>query len=90
MADFSSTDQTLAAINQAANLRPAVQGMYAQAKSVQSLMALYQAGSNQAFNTAINTIFTSAQRTELADMLTDVNSLITDWETNHRSALGLP
>jgi hypothetical protein len=89
MADFSSTNQTLAAINMAADLLPSLRALYHQAKAVQTRMALYQANSNPAFNTAINTIFIPAQRTELADMLTDVNTLIADWEANHISALAL-
>ena len=90
MADFSGTDQTLQSINQAANLRPALRSVYAQAKAVQTLMNLYNANSDPTFNATINATFTSAQRTELANMLGDLNTLLADWEANHRSALGLP
>jgi hypothetical protein len=90
MADFTPTIQTIQSVNKAAGLLNAVRSVYGQAKAVQELMALYQAGTDTAFNAAVNAMFNSAQRTELADMLTDTNALVSNWETDHRSALGLP
>jgi hypothetical protein len=90
MADFDSTTQALQSVNRAANLLPAVRSVYSQAKAVQELLNLYQANTDATFNATINALFTSAQRTELANMLGDVNTLLADWEANHRSALGLP
>jgi hypothetical protein len=90
MADFTDADQKLQSVNQAANLLNALRGVHVQAKTVQAHMALYQAGTNPTFNATINAAFGSAQRAELADMLADINTLVSDWEVNHRSALGLP
>ncbi len=89
MANFDTTPATLSSIGQAASLIGGIRGLYSQAKSMQSLLALYVAGTDPKFNAAINTIFTATERTELNAMLTQVNALVTDWETSHRAALGL-
>ncbi len=53
-------------------------------------MALYQAGSDPTFNGAINALFTRSERQEIAAMQGQIDQLITDWELNHRGAIGLP
>ena len=86
---FETTDQTIQSVAQATNLLNTIRTLYQQGKSVQSLLALYQAGTNPAFNAAINAMFTPGERTELGAMLTDVNVLVLKWETANRAALGL-
>lgn len=90
MADFTNTDSTIQSVSQATSLLNAVRSAYSQDKAVQALMNKYAAGTDLAFNKAIDAMFSSAQRTEFADVLTDVNARVADWETNHRSLLGLP
>lgn len=90
MADFGGIQPTIQSVNQAAGLVNAVRGAYSQLKTVQAFMALYTANTDQTFTAAVNTIFTSAQRSELGNIAGDMGALITELETNHRSALGLP
>lgn len=87
---FSSSDQRINSVNLATSLLGDVRSLYTQAKSVQTKLALYNAGSDATFNAAINALFTSADRTELATMLGHINTLVTAWETNHKGPLNLP
>lgn len=79
----------LQAVQRAANLLQTVRAVYANGKELQAMLALYQVGSDPAFNAAVNALFSSAERTELNAMLVDVNTLVTTWETLHRGAVGL-
>lgn len=90
MAEFTTVQATTQSVSEATNVLNALRSVYSQAKTAQRLITLYQAGTDPVFNAAVNAIFTSAQRAELSNMLGDVNTLLTDWEANHRSALGLP
>jgi hypothetical protein len=74
---------------QAISLLDQVRSIYSQCKNAQANLVLYQAGTNAAFNAAINTLHPPAERTELNQMLTQINSLITDWETNHADVIGI-
>jgi hypothetical protein len=89
MANFDTSEATVASVGQATGLLAALRSLYGQAKSAQALMSRYQANTDPAFNAAINAMFAQAERAELADMLTDVGVLVTDWEANHAGALGL-
>ena len=87
MADFSAIKTKRSSINNAYRLLDYVRGTYNAAKQAQTLLQLFQAGTDPTFNTAVNALFTAAQRTELAAMLTQINALVSDWETNHASAI---
>lgn len=89
MANFDTAITKREAVKQANNLLDLVQHMYQSGKQIQTLMALYQATTDPAFNAAINALFTSGERAELAVMLGQVNSLVTDWTTNHAGAVGI-
>ena len=87
---FTTTDQKISSVNQAASLIHDLRTLYTQAKAIQTKLALYTAATDTTFNTAINAIFTSTDRTELGQMLAQIDALATDWETNHRGPIGLP
>ncbi len=90
MANFDTSDVKANSLNQATSLLNDTRSLYTQAKSVQSKLALYQAGTDPAFNAAINALFSAAERTQLGQMLAKINDLVTDWEANHRLPLKLP
>lgn len=87
MADFDTSIAKAASVKKAANILPNIQAAYESLKTVQSLLALYVAGTDPAFNAMVNQIFTSAERAKLAAMGTGANTLVTDWETNYPQAL---
>lgn len=73
---------------QAISLLDQIRNIYGQCKNAQANLALYQAGTNPSFNAAINTLHPPSERTELNQMLMQINTLIADWETNHASVIG--
>lgn len=88
MANFDGYENKANAARRAFNLLAQIRNIYESGKQVQAALTLYQAGSDVAFNAAINAIFTTAERQELGQMLSQINALITDWEANHAGALG--
>ena len=87
---FETTDTKLNSLNRASALLNEIRTVYSAAKAVQSKLTLYNANTDPIFNAAINATLTSAERTELSQMLTQVNALLADWESNHKAPLGLP
>lgn len=87
MADFSTVQVKINAVNDAAGLQDTVRSVYQAGKRLQGLIARYQAGTDAPFVAAVNALYTQAQRAELSQMLTALNALVTDWETNHSGAL---
>ena len=87
MANFDTSATRRESVKSANNLLPHIQHIYQSCKSAQTLLALYQAGTDATFNAAVNALFTSAERTELGQMLADINTLVTAWEANHGSAI---
>lgn len=77
---------------QAINLLDQIRGMYQMGKSAQGNLTLYQAGSNPAFNEAVDGLHDAAERSTLGTMLTQINALVSNWEADNakRAALGLP
>lgn len=86
---FETYEAKSASVQYARMLRSDIQALYGNAKSAQDKLKLYQDATDPAFNAAINALFTAQERTELAAMLAEINALITDWEANHRAALGI-
>lgn len=86
---FENTISTLESAKGAWQLIYDLRAIYQQCKLVHSRLALYQSGSDPVFNAAINAIFSAQERAELAAMLSEINALMADWETNHRAAIGL-
>ncbi len=87
MANFDTSADKSKSVKRANNLLANVQTVYEAMKVVQGLMTLYQANTDTTFNAAINALFSSSERTELGQMTTGINTLVTDWETNHSGAL---
>lgn len=87
---FETYDAKSLSIRQANILLNDVRELYRRGKDVQAKLALYLAATDPAFNASVNALFTSAERSDLNTMLTQINALVTNWETNHRDALGLP
>lgn len=88
MANFDTSTQKLQSVREAANLLQLFRALYSQAKLIQSALQLYQANTDPAFNAAVNALFTASERSELSTMAQQINTLVTDWETNHIGALG--
>jgi hypothetical protein len=88
MANFDTHQDKANAVRRAMNVLAQVRSVYESGKLVQQALALYQAGTDPAFNAAINALFSSAERAELGVMLNQINTLITDWEANHMGAIG--
>lgn len=89
MANFDTSATRRESVKQANNLLDLVLHVYQSGKQVQTLLALFQAGTDPTFNAAVSALYSAAERQELATMLAQINTLITDWETNHRNAIGL-
>lgn len=87
MTDFSSVTAIRNEILDANLILGTFQTIYQQCKVVQGLLARYQ--TDPAFKAEADHLFTLAQRAELNQMVTDVNTLITAWEANHKGPLGL-
>ncbi len=75
------------AIGRASSVLDHVRAVYSTAKAAQADIQLYQAATDATFNTAVNTLFTSGERAELAAMLSTISTLVTDFETNHTAAI---
>jgi len=89
MANFDSAEIKATSVRDANNLIAHIRGLYASCKSAQELMARYQAGTDTVFNGAINALYSSAERTEISQMLTQINQLVLSWEADHRGAIGI-
>lgn len=87
MANFDNSAAQGQSVHKANNILSNVQAVYNAAKIVQALMSLYQAGTDTTFNATVNSRFSQSERAELNQMLVQVNSLVSDWETNHMGAL---
>lgn len=87
MANFDNSSIQHQSVHKANNVLANVQAVYSAAKIVQTLLALYQAGTDTTYNAAVNALFSQSERSELGAMLTSINSLVSDWETNHSGAL---
>lgn len=85
---FDNSNQKLQSARDATNLLQLFRGLYAQAKIIQAALALYQSNTDPVFNNAVNALFSANERNELGTMANQINALVTDWETNHSTALG--
>lgn len=90
MADWGNTQATIQAINEAGGVLNAARSAYSNMVAFRAFLTRYQAGTDLVFKGAIDAMLSPAQRAELANMSSDLTPVITDWEANHRSALGLP
>ncbi len=86
---FGTAQQRIAAVERAGNVLGQLRTAYTFGAALRDALALYQAGTDPAFNAAFNALFTAQDRTELGTMINQLLTLVADWETNHAAALGL-
>lgn len=86
---FATAQTRITAVGQAGNVLGQIRTAYTFGVMLRDALALYQAGTDPAFNAAFNALFTQADRTELGAMINQLSTLVADWETNHAAALGL-
>jgi hypothetical protein len=84
---FETAEIKIKAVGKAGNLLGQIRTLYTFGKNVQAALALYQAGTDPAFNAAVDALFSGAERAELGVMLGNINTLVTTWEANHAAAL---
>jgi hypothetical protein len=84
---FDTAKDRIRAVERAGNALGSIRTIYVMAKDLQGALALYQAGTDPAFNAAFNVLFTTADRQELAAMINQLATLATDWETNHAAVV---
>lgn len=77
------------ALEKAQNLLGVLRRYYKLSKEMQALLKLYTDNHDAYFHTAVNYTYDSTQRTEINQMFLLINSLVTDWETNHINALDI-
>lgn len=90
MANFDTFAAKSDGARRAFNMLALIRNIYESGKQVQQGLALYQAGTDPAFNASVNALFTAGERTELNAMAQQINALVTDWEASHAGALGAP
>lgn len=87
MPTYDDLQQQIANRQHAKRLLGAMGEVYNLGKSIRAKLDLYIAGTNPDFNAVMDSVFTSAERTELNQMLSPLANLIDDWEANHFSFL---
>ncbi|MCC6458053.1 MAG: hypothetical protein IT328_24070 [Caldilineaceae bacterium] len=88
MPNYAIVTQRMSSYGQAAALLPKLQQIYQQCQEVDDAITLYMSGTNADFVAAINSIFTPAERGELAAMLENVQLLVATWQAQHSVLLG--
>ena len=88
MASTAVVQARLNSMSRAATVLPQLQTIYRQAQFAQSAINAYTAGTDPVFNQAVNDIFSAGERAQLQTMLTQLNSLVSAWTTNHSTLLG--
>lgn len=83
MADYTQVRDDIDSMSKAAQILPFLQDIYARAQRAQDAITLYMAGTDTTFNEAVEDIFDAGERTELSQMIGDLNTLVTEWDTNH-------
>lgn len=87
MPDFTLVQARLDSTHRATALLEQLKNIYRQCKAVEGSINLYTSGTDPTFNQAINNIFTASERAELNQMLSQVETLVANWETNHEVLL---
>jgi len=88
MANFDSAARAkIESVHTASRLIQVIYSVYTQAKSAQALLNLYTSATDPAFNAAVNAMLLPAERTEIGQVLTQINALVTDLESNHAALI---
>lgn len=82
----SVTRAKIESVHTASRIIQTLYSVYAQAKSAQALLNLYQSG-DPVFVAAVNAMLTTSERSEIGAMLADLNTLCAAWETQHAALI---
>ena len=88
MADFTNHEQKEASVAEALAIRNAIRSWYAAGKAIKRYIDRYAAGADTTYNSAVNALYTAAQRTELSAVATKAQANTADLEANHASLVG--
>ena len=88
MADFDKALQ-ISGTQDALGILATLRTTYSNMKKLQGLVGRYTGNLEPEFSTAVNTLFTVEEITELGTILTKIGTLAGDLETNHPEAIGL-
>jgi hypothetical protein len=86
---FDTAQTKINAVGRAGNVLGRLRTIYSYCKEIEAALALYAAGTDAAFNAAINALFTAPERAVLNDMLADIATLTADWEANHTDVINI-
>ena len=86
---FENAETKRVGVERALTLLHQVRQIYQTGKIVQQLLADYQGATDPVLVAAVNALYTPAERVELGQMLGQIDTLVTAWETNHGAALGV-
>lgn len=91
MPNYTLINERESSVLRAKSVQSLIKSAYEQAKATQGVIQLYLSGTDAEFNASIDEIFISSERTTLNAMLTNLNTLVTAWETDalKREMLGL-
>lgn len=89
MPNFNAIKERQRIYERAAQVWHQLVATYNDLKQVQRGLDLYTVGTDEEFNEAVDLLFTLAERQELNQMLSQIDALLTDWETNHAEFLNL-
>lgn len=80
---FENAQTKIRAVGRAGNVLGLLRTIYAHMDELSSMLATYQASTDPALNAALNAVYSSAERAELAAMIGQLNTLKADWEAAH-------
>jgi len=87
MADFTSATGIASNLNSALSILGIFRNIYEKCMEVEKILSWYN--TDAAFKTEADHLFTAEQIAEIADMITDVQGIKSDWAENHIGPLGL-
>lgn len=88
MATFDNANAKRAAVREALNILPNIQAAYESLRIAREALIKFTANTDPDFVAATRALHTVAELQELNVMMTPVLSILTDWETNHKAAIG--
>jgi len=88
MADFSSVKSIVSNFHSAEEILTLFKNIYMLGKKVEDILDRYN--TDLAFKAEADHLFSVDQLAEIGTMITAVQNLIVDWETNHTSVIDIP
>jgi len=82
-----ATQDKLDAVRMASGVLDRMRAAYGAARGAQEAVLLYNAGTNPAFNAAMNALYTNAQLVEFGVIGQRFNTLLVDGDANHASLI---